>query len=110
MTRNNADLTIYAIAEKIMTAHFTMQIVFALCTSRRLFAGNENVETDILNCVDTMMNVSEEVLVGIYIKVMHVNHVKHFQLHHISANSVPKVSANNAQSMTKLLMKRQIAI
>ena len=79
MTRNNADLTIQAIAEKIMTAHFTMQIVFALCTSQMVFVGNENVETDILNCVDTMMNVSEEVLVGIYTEVMHVNDVKHFQ-------------------------------
>ena len=57
-----------------------------------------------------MMIVFEEVLVGNCTEVVHVNDVKHFQLHHISANSVPKVSANNAQSMTKLLMKRQIAI
>ena len=57
MTRNNADLTSKAIAERRMDAHFTTQIVFALFTSRMGFVGNEDVETDILHSVDTLMNV-----------------------------------------------------
>ena len=62
MTRNNADMTSKAIAEQRMNAYFTTQIVFVLFTSRMVFVGNEDVETDILNCVDTMMSVFEKLL------------------------------------------------
>ena len=98
MTRNNADLTSKAIAERRIGAHFTTQIVFVLFTSRMVFVGNEDVETDILNSVDTLMNVLEEVLVGIYTEVVHVSDVNIFQWHPIFVNSALKVIVNNAQS------------
>ena len=52
MTRNHAG--------KRMTAHFTMQIVFVLCTSQMVFLGEEDVNSDILKCVDILMNVFKE--------------------------------------------------
>merc|ERR1719318_266370 len=83
------------------------------------FVGNEDVETDILNSVDTRINVLEEALAGIYTKIVHVRDVKIFHWHHTFVNSVHTVFVSNVQSrkliwkismMTKMAMKRQVAI